>query len=189
MSTRAAIGLGSNQGERRASLQRAIEAIAETTDLVATSQLYETAPIGGPEQDDYLNAVVLIDTALSPRQLLDALLKIEVSLGRQRTERWGPRTIDLDILLYGEVSIDEPGLTIPHPELPNRRFVIEPLLEVWPDAALPDGTAIEEFRAQVGHQEVRPAGGTQQQRSGFAVFVTVAVGALAIWWLVDRFVL
>lgn len=101
------------------------------------SSLWETAPIGGPPQGDYLNAVVLLDTVLGPRPLLDSLLAIEAASGRQRGERAAPRTLDLDLLLYGDAEIETPGLTVPHPRMHERRFVLEPLAEVWPEAVIP----------------------------------------------------
>ena len=183
--TRVAVGLGSNVGDRRANIQGAIDRLNEIADLAGLSQMYETAPIGGPEQDDFLNAVALVDTDATPRRLLDHLLRIEAELGRERRERWDPRTIDLDIILFGDLIVDEPGLTVPHPELGNRRFVIDPLLEVWPDAVLPDGTTVASLRPHVSHQEVQAAGPLKRSRSAFAVFVTVAAAALALWWLLD----
>ena len=99
----------------------------------AVSSVYETAPVGGPDQGDYLNAVVLAETDLPPADVLERLLDIERGMGRERRERWGPRTIDLDLLVYGDRSVDVPGLTVPHPRMAERRFVLEPLAEVWPD--------------------------------------------------------
>lgn len=151
---RAAVGLGSNLGNRRATLDAAIEALALLGDVVAVSSLYETAPVGGPKQGDYLNAVVVLDTDLEPAELLEALLAIEADQGRVRTARFGPRTLDLDLLLYGDAVVDEPGLTVPHPRMTERRFVLEPLLEVWPDATFPDGTEIATLLPAVAAQEV-----------------------------------
>lgn len=150
--TRAAIGLGSNMGDRWAHLDAAYRGLSNLGTLVGRSSFYETAPIGNTDQEWYLNAVTLLDTNLGPRRLLDVLLAIELTRGRVRTERWGPRTLDLDILLFGADAIDEPGLTIPHPEMPHRRFVLEPLVEVWPDATLPDGTPISGFLEHVQDQ-------------------------------------
>jgi 2-amino-4-hydroxy-6-hydroxymethyldihydropteridine diphosphokinase len=121
---RAAIALGSNLGDRAAKLARARDAIARlpTTRIVAASDVEETAPIGPVPQGPYLNQMLLIETGLAPRALLDALLAVEEAEGRVRKERWGPRTLDCDIVLYGARTVREPGLEIPHPELPNRAF-------------------------------------------------------------------
>jgi 2-amino-4-hydroxy-6-hydroxymethyldihydropteridine diphosphokinase len=133
-STTAYIGLGANLGEREATLKRAVDAIdaLPSTRVSMISRFRETAPVGVEDQPDFLNAVARVETALGPRDLLEALLEIERKLGRDRTaaERWGPRTIDLDLLLYGAASIAEPGLEVPHPRLMERAFVTEPLREV-----------------------------------------------------------
>jgi len=121
---RAAIALGSNLGDREASLRLAREAIAalQGTTVVAATPVEETAPIGPAGQPPYLNQMLLVETALEPRPLLEALLAIEARAGRVRRERWGPRTLDCDIVRYGTRTISEPGLTIPHPEIANRDF-------------------------------------------------------------------
>lgn len=138
---RAAIGLGSNLGDRHAHLAAAFDALAAApaTHLLARSSVRETAPVGPIAQGPFLNAVALIETSLPPRELLSRLHAIERSRGRDRAreQRWGPRTLDLDILLYDNLILDQPGLTIPHPRLHERRFVLEPLAEVWPDAIVP----------------------------------------------------
>jgi 2-amino-4-hydroxy-6-hydroxymethyldihydropteridine diphosphokinase len=133
-STTAYIGLGANLGEREATLKRALEEIdaLPSTRVAAASRFRETAPVGVEDQPDFLNAVARVETALTPRELLQALLEIERKLGRDRraAERWGPRRIDLDLLLYGDAQITEPGLEVPHPRLMERGFVTEPLREV-----------------------------------------------------------
>jgi 2-amino-4-hydroxy-6-hydroxymethyldihydropteridine diphosphokinase len=123
-STTAYVALGSNLGDRAAYLARARVAIAALpgTRLVGESDVEETAPIGPPGQGPYLNQMVAIETMLSPTDLLARLLEIERANGRQRTVRWGSRTLDLDIVRYGDRAVTEPGLTIPHPQLPNRDF-------------------------------------------------------------------
>jgi len=133
------IGLGSNLGDREATLRAAIESLRTLagTRLQATSGLYETSPVGGPPQPDYVNAVALIDTDLSPEELLKELHRIELESGRERGERWGPRTLDLDILLYDDMILETPELTIPHPRMHLRRFVLEPLAEIAPDVSHP----------------------------------------------------
>ena len=124
MSDVAYIALGSNLGDRDAHLRAARESIARLpgTRLLAASESEETAPIGPPGQGPYLNQMIAIETSLAPRALLDALLAIEVERGRVRGERWAPRTLDLDIVMFEGRSIDEPGLVVPHPELPARDF-------------------------------------------------------------------
>jgi 2-amino-4-hydroxy-6-hydroxymethyldihydropteridine diphosphokinase len=134
---RAVIGLGANVGDRLATMRAAVGAIGAVASLRAASRVYETAPVGVTDQPDFLNAAVLVETELAPRALLDALLAIEASLGRVRRERWGPRTIDLDILWIEGVDVSEPGLAVPHPHLLERAFAVVPLLEVAPDALDP----------------------------------------------------
>ena len=132
---RVVLSVGANLGDRLGTLQGCVQAIAELpdTDVLATSPLYETAPVGGPPQPDYLNAVVLIQTALPPRALLDALHRIEARFGRVRAERFGPRTLDADVLLVGGLVVDEPDLIVPHPRMWERRFVLQPLSDLAPD--------------------------------------------------------
>lgn len=126
------LGLGANLGPRRRSIARAIDAIdaLSGTDVVASSDLYETKAHFVEDQPDFFNACAHIETSLSPRALLESLLAIERTMGRVRTADKGPRVIDLDIVLYGDRVIDEEGLTIPHPGLAQRRFVLEPLVEI-----------------------------------------------------------
>lgn len=127
------IGLGSNLDDPEAQLQRAVDALRELPGLrlAAVSHVYRSAPLGPPgEQPDYLNATLAAITDLPPLELLDALQAIEDAQGRQRTERWGPRTIDLDLLLYGEQRIDEPRLKVPHPAMAERNFVLVPLTDI-----------------------------------------------------------
>ena len=139
-SSRALIALGSNLGDRRAFLEQAIEALAQTPGLVvhAVSSFHETRPEGGPEcQGDYLNAAAILETMLSPAGLLRVMLEIENRLGRTRELRFGPRTIDLDLVLFGDRILDEPGLIVPHPRFRDRRFVLGPLAEIAPEAVDP----------------------------------------------------
>jgi 2-amino-4-hydroxy-6-hydroxymethyldihydropteridine diphosphokinase len=133
--TRAYLGLGSNLGDRAAHLQLAVDELGATEriDVVAVSRVYETAPVGGPEQDDYLNAVVAIETDLAARELLAVAQRIEAVADRVRTVRWGPRTLDVDVLLVGDEQVDEPDLAVPHPRLSERGFVLAPLRDVAPD--------------------------------------------------------
>jgi 2-amino-4-hydroxy-6-hydroxymethyldihydropteridine diphosphokinase len=133
--TRAYLALGSNLGDRRAHLQRAVELIGATPEVavVAISRVYETAPVGGPEQGDYLNAVIAVDTTLDPRALLALAQRAEQDAERVRAERWGPRTLDVDVLLYGDLELEDPDLTIPHPRMWERSFVLAPLRDVAPE--------------------------------------------------------
>jgi 2-amino-4-hydroxy-6-hydroxymethyldihydropteridine diphosphokinase len=139
-STTAYIGLGSNLGEREATLERALTEIdgLPGTRVSLVSSFHETKPVGVEDQPDFVNAVARVETSLEPRDLLDALLAIERGLGRNRAveQRWGPRTIDLDLLLYGDEAIAEPGLEVPHPRLLERAFVTDPLREVMSGESL-----------------------------------------------------
>lgn len=132
--TRAYLALGSNLGDRLAHLQGALDALAgdEAVDVVAMSAVYETAPVGGPAQDDFLNAVVAIETELTARDLLARAQRIEARAARVRGERWGPRTLDVDVLLVGDEQIDDPDLVVPHPRMWERSFVLAPLADVAP---------------------------------------------------------
>ncbi len=134
------LGLGSNLGRRKKNVAAALNALERTRgiEVVRASSLYETEPMGGPaNQDAYINAVVEVATTLSARRLLDVCLNIEGSLGRKRSIRWGPRTIDLDILAYDREICATEALTIPHPMMHQRRFVLEPLVEIAPDFVHP----------------------------------------------------
>ena len=128
------IGLGSNLGERESMIRSALDDLARlpSTTLVRASSLYDTEPVGDTDQPGFLNAVAQLETGLSARQLLWNLLLIERRLGRVRTRHWGPRVIDLDLLLYGNEVLDQPDLTVPHPELIRRSFVLVPLVELDP---------------------------------------------------------
>jgi 2-amino-4-hydroxy-6-hydroxymethyldihydropteridine diphosphokinase len=144
----ATLALGSNLGDRLATLQRAVDLLAERdVRAVESSRVWETDPVGGPsEQPAFLNAVIRAKTDLDPKALLGAALDVEAALGRIRTQRWGPRTIDIDVLLYDEVILDEPGLTVPHPRMCDRAFVVLPLLDLDPDPVLPDGRRVLDLR-------------------------------------------
>ena len=139
--TRVALGLGSNMGNSRENLEMAVRHLDATSGItvVARSSVYRTPPWGPIPQDDYSNMCITIDTMLKPRALLERGLAIEARMGRIRDERWGPRLIDIDILLYGTEKIDKDGLIVPHPRMSERAFVLIPLTEIWPDAPLGDG--------------------------------------------------
>jgi len=140
--TRAHLALGSNLGDRLAFLRGAVAALEATPGLsvAACSRVYETAPVGGPDQGRFLNAVVAVDTDLGPEELLAVAQRIEDGADRSRAERWGPRTLDVDVLLVGETQVQTPRLTLPHPRMWERGFVLAPLADVAPDlVTAPDG--------------------------------------------------
>lgn len=142
------IAIGSNQADPIQQAKQAITALNDIkeTSLMSCSSLYCSAPMGPQDQPDYINAVAAIDTNLSAIALLDALQAIEQSQGRERKEeRWGPRTLDLDILLYADQIIDQPRLTVPHYGMKEREFVLYPLFEIAPELIMPDGTALSEM--------------------------------------------
>ena len=151
------LSIGSNVGERDSHLARALERLAsEDMRVLRTSGVYETEPRDVPDQPWFLNQVAEIETSLFPRQLLGRLQKIERLLGRVPTRPKGPRSIDIDILLYGDVIVSTPGLEIPHPRLPDRRFVLEPLAELAPQLRHPrTRQTVMEMLAQVRHQKVQ----------------------------------
>ena len=133
---RAFLALGSKLGEREQLLR---EAVASIPDLVAVSPVYETDPVGGPGgQGAFLNAVVELDTERSPRELLELCQRLEADAQRVREERWGPRTLDVDVLLVGDLTVDEPDLEVPHPRMWERRFVLAPLADLAPDVVTPE---------------------------------------------------
>jgi 2-amino-4-hydroxy-6-hydroxymethyldihydropteridine diphosphokinase len=136
--TRAYVALGSNLGDRAAHLQQGVDglAAADGVEVVAVSDVYETTPVAGPPQPDYLNAVVAIDTDLTPRRLLGLAQDLELAAARVRAERWGPRSLDVDILLIGDAEVAEPDLVVPHPRLRERRFVLVPLADVAPPSVV-----------------------------------------------------
>lgn len=134
----AAIGLGSNLGDKRDNLDRAVAALAASPGIavVARSGYWRTEPWGFTEQDWFVNACVVVETALSPRAILERCLAIEAVLGRRREIRWGPRIIDLDVLYVDGLTVDEPGLALPHPHILERAFVLAPLVEIRPDVVI-----------------------------------------------------
>lgn len=149
---RAYVGLGANLGDRAATLRRAVELLAGEAgvDVVAVSELRETDPVGVVDQPRFLNGAAMVETSLSPRELLDVLLRIERSLGRVRDgTRWGPRTIDLDLLLYGAEEVEEPGLQVPHPRLHERLFALVPLAELDPELRIPGKGTVSEALARL----------------------------------------
>ena len=149
MGTSAYLALGSNLGDRLATLQRAAGLLDARAGIrvVRSSRVYETAPVG-PPQPAYLNAVIEVATDLEPRALLEACLGVEAELGRERLERWGPRTLDVDVLTYDELELREPGLEIPHPRMHERGFVLVPLGELTPEPMLPGGRTFGQLRLE-----------------------------------------
>ena len=144
------MGLGANLGPREETLREALRLLDETDGVrvVASARLRETEPVGVVDQPRFLNGAVAVDTELSARALLDVLLAVEQRLGRVRDgTRWGPRTIDLDLLLYGDEVLDEAGLRVPHPRLHERRFVLEPLAELDPGLVVPGSGAVSDLLA------------------------------------------
>jgi 2-amino-4-hydroxy-6-hydroxymethyldihydropteridine diphosphokinase len=150
------IGLGSNQGDPLWELRGAVGRLAELGEVVRISALYRTSPVGGPPQPDYLNAAVRLRSTLSPLELLGALHAIERAAGRERRERWGPRTLDLDILWLDGVTLETSVLTVPHPRLRERAFALRPLLDVAADAVDPrDGVAFSALASSLGEAGVQ----------------------------------
>jgi 2-amino-4-hydroxy-6-hydroxymethyldihydropteridine diphosphokinase len=149
---RAFIGLGSNLGDRLETLREAVAALSVPGDVMAVSPVYETEPVGGPEgQGPYLNLVVELQTADTPQRLLQRCQALEEAAHRVRTVRFGPRTLDADVLLVGELAVDEPDLTVPHPRMWERRFVLQPLRDLAPDL-------VSEERVIASGGEVAPLG-------------------------------
>jgi 2-amino-4-hydroxy-6-hydroxymethyldihydropteridine diphosphokinase len=149
--TRAYVGLGANLGPKEVTLLRAVDLLAaeDGIEVLELSELRETSPVGVADQPDFLNAALAVETSLTPRELLDVLLRVERELGRVREERWGPRTIDLDLLVYGDETVHEPGLRVPHPRLHERRFALEPLAELEPELEIPGLGGVSEALARL----------------------------------------
>lgn len=178
--TRYAIGLGSNVGERLEFLRSAIAELRSLGDIDSVSPLYETAPVGGPDQPPFLNAVTVLESRLEPRALLEELQGIEARSGRVRVERWGPRTLDLDIVASDAGAVDEPDLQIPHPRAAERLFVLEPLAVVWPEADV-GGLSATEARARLDSEGVDKLTESWVGESGHGVGTTL-VGVQFLWF-------
>jgi len=153
----AVLALGSNLGDRLAHLRAAVASLAaaEDVELLAVSPVYETDPVGGPAQADYLNAVALVATTRTARSLLALAHEVEGSRARTRTERWGPRTLDVDVVSFADVRSDDPTLTLPHPRAHERAFVLAPWHDLDPDAVLPGGGRVADLLAATGASGVR----------------------------------
>jgi 2-amino-4-hydroxy-6-hydroxymethyldihydropteridine diphosphokinase len=165
--------LGSNMGDRLANLQRGVDVLAAGVADAVVSGVYETDPVGGPEQDDYLNAIVLAVTSRPARGLLDLAVAAETKAGRERSVRFGPRTLDVDIIACGNETSADPELTLPHPRASERAFVLAPWLELDADAVLPGHGRVAELLAAIGTQGVR-------RRPDLALTITLSTGAKAV---------
>ena len=154
---RVVLSLGSNQGDRLALLQGAVETLADTPDfeIVAVSPVYETDPVGGPEQPDFLNAIVIGEGPHPPRTLLERALAVENAYDRVRDIRWGPRTLDIDVIAVGELTVDDDDLQVPHPRAAERAFVLVPWLDADPDAELPGAGPVKALLAGMDTAGVR----------------------------------
>lgn len=169
---RAFVALGSNLEDPRTQVLRGFEMLSSLPDtrLLARSRLYRSAPWGMTEQPEFVNAAAELETELAPRELLDGLLAIERASGRDRSgTRWGPRVLDLDLLLYGNVRLDEPGLTLPHPHLHERAFVLLPLGELAPGLEVPGRGRVRRLLTQVDAASCVPLDDPEQGGSGHAV--------------------
>jgi len=149
---RTVIAMGSNLGDRLDYLQGGLDGLFDTPRItfLAVSPVYQTAPVGGPEQPDYLNAVVIAETTMPARAVLERCLSLEDAYGRVRDERWGPRTLDLDLIVYGDEVSNSPGLTLPHPHAHERAFVLAPWHDADPQAQLPGHGAVADLLAALG---------------------------------------
>ncbi|MBL8426047.1 MAG: 2-amino-4-hydroxy-6-hydroxymethyldihydropteridine diphosphokinase [Dechloromonas sp.] len=150
------VALGANIGDPVATVLAAFAALANLADsrVIHTSSLYRTAPVGLKNQPDFINAVAMLETGLPPEELLDALLDLEARFGRVRRDRNGPRTLDLDLLLYNDIELDLPRLTLPHPRLHLRAFVLHPLAEIAPDLAIPGRGSVAAWLPAVANQGI-----------------------------------
>lgn len=183
-----AIGFGSNLGDRAATVRACVRDVGIVGPVVSVSSLYRSAPVGGPEQDDYLNGVVVVETDLEPSVILAMSQGIEQRHGRVRKERWGARTLDLDLIVFEGASVDSKALTVPHPRAAERRFVLEPLSEVWPDADVGGKTANAALAgvldqdvslvAKPGWQSVSEKGAPWVAMQGVLIILLIA---FAVW--------
>lgn len=173
---RVAIALGSNLGDRLEHLRTGLAGLERLGPIVAVSRVHETEPVGGPEQGRFLNAVAVVETSVAPLDVLAVLLDVERSRGRERTIRWGPRTLDLDLIAYEGERLSLPTLEIPHPRAHERGFVLAPLCEVWPDVELAGGLTAEEAYRSVGASGIKPWEGAWQNEAPH-------LGRDAFWWV------
>jgi 2-amino-4-hydroxy-6-hydroxymethyldihydropteridine diphosphokinase len=162
---RVVLALGSNLGDRQENLQGAVDALFDAPGLhfLAASPVYETSPVGGPEQPDYLNAVITVETDLPGRMILDRAHGVEEAFQRVRDQVWGPRTLDVDLIVCGEEMSDDPGLTLPHPRAHERAFVLAPWHDIEPDAEIPGHGPVADLLHAVGLNGVRRVDGSELQ--------------------------
>lgn len=153
-----ALSIGANLGDRLAALQYAVDTLGEVGTVLAVSDVFETDPVGGPEQPDYYNAVVVLETLAEPMAVLECAHRAEQGKGRTREVRWGARTLDVDVLAYGQVVSDDPVLTLPHPRALERAFVMLPWAQADPGFRLPDGRAVGEVAAGLAPDGIRRLG-------------------------------
>ena len=156
--TRVALSLGANLGDRVVALQHAVDVLSGLGEIVGLSDVYETDPVGGPEQPEYYNAVVIVETDASPGEVLSTAQRAERGKGRTREVRWGPRTLDVDVLAFGDRVSDDPDLTLPHPRATERAFVMIPWAQADPQFVLPDGRTVSAVRDAMRDEGVRPLG-------------------------------
>jgi 2-amino-4-hydroxy-6-hydroxymethyldihydropteridine diphosphokinase len=152
----AVLSLGSNLGDRLAMLQGAVDQLAEVMRVVAVSPVFETDPVGGPQQSDFLNAVALVETRMSALELLTVAQAVEARHGRVREQRWGPRSLDVDIIAIGRDTVERPELVVPHPRAAQRAFVLVPWLALDADAELPGAGRVRDLVSRLGTAGVRP---------------------------------
>jgi 2-amino-4-hydroxy-6-hydroxymethyldihydropteridine diphosphokinase len=171
---RFALGVGSNLGDRLANLRLAHLSLESLGEIRAVSGLYETAPLGGPEQQAYLNAVIVLETGLGPADLLARCQAIEMAAGRERVERWGPRTLDIDIISVDGPAVDSDHLRVPHPRASDREFVLRPLVEVWPDALVQEEVTAGEALARLESQGVDRLAGKWTSDTNLGTWLVVA---------------
>lgn len=179
---RVAVALGSNLGDRLDHLRAGLKGLETLGDVVAVSRVHETEPVGGPDQGRFLNAVAVVETDLPPLDVMARLLDIERSRGRERTVRWGPRTLDLDLIAYEDEQLSLPTLEIPHPRAHERGFVLAPLSEVWPEVVLGDGSTAEQSLEEVGSSGIRPWEGWWPTEAPH-------LDREAMWWVAAQLVL
>ena len=179
---RVAIALGSNLGDRLDHLRAGLAGLERLGPIVDVSRVHETEPVGGPEQGRFLNAVAVVDTSIAPLDVLARLLEIERTRGRERTVRWGPRTLDLDLIAYEGQRLSLPTLELPHPRAHERGFVLAPLCEVWPDAVLAHDLTAAEALGSVGSSGIKPWEGAWRTEAPH-------LGREAVWWVAAQVVL
>jgi len=160
---RVVLALGSNLGDRAGNLQDGLDSLLEAPGIrpVAVSPIYQTSPVGGPDQDDYYNAVLVVDTDLPARTILERCLAVEEAYGRERTTRWGPRTLDIDLVVVGDRRKDDPDFVLPHPRAHERAFVLAPWLAIDPDAEIPGRGAVRDLLADLDSSSVTALAGVE----------------------------